>query len=348
MGEKPIPDIVYRIRDSRFTIYDGIDEDNELFLEIRQLEKVLGDALKGLNLDYPLRTRSKVLKSAVCQALGYPTPASFKKTQPRFPGQNFDTYVQKSNNLQIWNEEISPTRRYALIRVNDQSVVTHVKVVTGETIARLDPTGTLTQKFQARSRDQIVRSVLSSRTDTAYLRQRFEMARTWDPAACARSSPTSQPAPGALLPIQVLYDLLVLQVGQQLSDPGLDQERNRGASLHRAICAAFGYGEYRDGGQFPDVMNQLLEVKLQTASTVDLGLITPDSTEPIAELPDLRHCDVRYAVFYGTKVDRGVRLDHVVLTTGEEFFRFFQRFEGRILNKKLQIPLPIGFFDETE
>lgn len=342
------PRIVYRIRDSGFTIYDGIDEGHELFLQIHELETILKATLRGLNLDYPLRTRSKVLKEAVCRALGYPVPARFQKTQPRFPSQNFDTYIQKSNNLQIWNEEISPTRRYVLVRVNQHSIVTDVKVVTGETLARLDPTGTLTQKFQAKSRETIVRSVLSSDRDTAYLPQRFVLAERWDRTAFAAILPTDPPIPGSLLPIALLYELLMPLTGQELTDPGLDQERNRGASLHRSVCRALGYGQYQDRGQFPDVVHQLLEVKLQTSPTIDLGLVTPDSTEPIAEVPEVRHCDVRYAVFYGTKTEGGVRLDHLVLATGEEFFRFFQRFEGRILNKKLQIPLPAGFFDEAE
>lgn len=342
------PDIVYRIRDRGITIYDGLNEGHELFLEIRQLETILKRALRGLDLDYPLRTRSKVLKEAVCRALGYPVPASFQKTKPRFPGQNFDTYIQKSNNLQIWNEEISPTRRYVLIRVNERSIVTDVKVVAGETLARLDPTGTLTQKFQAKSRQAITRSVLTSDRDTAHLRQEIALAESYDRAAFTETAPTVPPIPGKLLPIAALYELLVPLTGLELVDPGLDQERNRGAALHRRVCMAIGYGRYQDAGQFPDVVNQLLEVKLQTSPTIDLGLVTPDSAEPIAEMPEFRHCDTRYAVFYGARTERGVRLDHLVLSTGEEFFRFFQRFEGRVLNRKLQIPLPAGFFAETE
>src|ERR1019366_2849728 len=112
---------------------------------------LLNRGLAGLSLArLPLRTRTKVVKTQVCRALGYPVPSSFRKTQPRFPGQFFDTYVQKSNNLQVWNEELSPTRRYVLIRLSSADVVTKVKVVTGDTLAKLDTTGTLTQKYQAR------------------------------------------------------------------------------------------------------------------------------------------------------------------------------------------------------
>lgn len=351
MSDEDCHDVAYRIRDCGITIYDGLNEGHELFLGIRQLEETLKAALKGLNLDYPLRTRSKVLKQAVCRALGYPVPESFRKTQPRFPGQNFDTYIQKANNLQIWNEEISSSRRYVLIRVNQKSVVTNVRVVTGETLARLDPTGTLTQKFQAKSRVLVTTSVLASNTDTYPLRQRFALSDA-DGLATAvippTTSPTDPPAREALWPISAVYRLLLPLIGQEITNPGADQERNRGAALHREVCRALGYQRYQDTGQFPDVMNQLLEVKLQTSPTIDLGLVTPDSIEPIPEVPEARHCDARYAVFYATSTASGVRLEHLVLSTGEDFFRFFQRFEGRVLNRKLQIPLPAGFFAEAE
>lgn len=62
----------------------------------------------------------------------------------------FDTYAQKSNNLQVWNEELSPSRRYVILRVDELDKIARVKVVNGEELAQLDTTGTLTQKYQAR------------------------------------------------------------------------------------------------------------------------------------------------------------------------------------------------------
>lgn len=79
-----------------------------MWIPAEQLEHLFDKALKGISLaGLPLRTRSKVVKTAVYKALGYPVPSSFKKTRPRFPGQCFDTYVQKADNLQVWNEESS-------------------------------------------------------------------------------------------------------------------------------------------------------------------------------------------------------------------------------------------------
>ncbi|TCO69376.1 hypothetical protein EV655_1155 [Rhodovulum euryhalinum] len=137
---------------SGLTIYDPIKVgDPDLWVPTPELESLLDERLRGISLaGYALRTRSKVVKEHVCRALGYPVPPSFKKTQPRFVGQMFDTYAQKANNLQVWNEELSPSRRYVILRVDEADQVARVKVVNGEELAQLDTTGTLTQKYQAR------------------------------------------------------------------------------------------------------------------------------------------------------------------------------------------------------
>jgi hypothetical protein len=145
-------------------------------------------------------------------------------------------------------------------------------------------------------------------------------------------------------PIADLYAKLLTLTGQRLADPGLDQERNRGAALHRAVCDALGLSDSCDTGACPDITEQLLEIKLQTAPTIDLGLISPDDITPLDWLPEVRHCDVRYAVFYGEVAGTRVKLDYVILTRGTDFFSFFQRFEGKVVNAKLQIPLPRTFF----
>jgi len=59
----------------------------------------------------------------------------------------------------------------------------------------------------------------------------------------------------------------------------------------------------------------------------------------------IRHCDVRYAIFYATIELGVVELTHLFLTTGEGFFKRFPQFQGKVLNKKLQVPLPARFFD---
>ena len=259
---------VEAIRRRGLSIYDRIDVgDPDLWIPTPELEHLLNTAMSGISLaDLPLRTSSKVVKEHVCRSLGYPVPPSFKKTHPRFPGQFFDTYVQKSNNLQVWNEELSSTRRYVIIRVGRENVITKVKVATGSTLALLDTTGTLTQKYQARLIPGKAKAELIANEDTEILRV---LVRS-DVDLAAGVSPVNNPRVAKLLPIEKIFDRLQLLVGESFPDIGHDQERNRGASLHRLVCQHLGYADYRDDGQFPDVRHQLLEVKLQTSPTIDL------------------------------------------------------------------------------
>lgn len=338
----------FEIRESGKSIYDALDSEYDtLWLSNLQLESILNDKLCGMSVKgFALRTRSKVVKKAVCKALGYPVPKSFKKTQPRFPGQNFDTYTQKSNNLQIWNEELDVSRRYVLIRISEDDIIIRVKVVDGATLAKLDQTGTLTQKYQARFITGTETNELVSSHDTDLVKN---ILGEEVPPLRLPGSLIAPPSSDTFIPIAELSSRLGSLIGVRFEDPGSDQERNRGAYLHRRICLALGYDDYHDNGSFPDITAQLLEVKLQTSPTIDLGLVTPDSTEllnfPAIKGKNLRHCDVRYAVFSGHTDGVNVTLTHLVLVTGEEFFTRFTRFEGKVLNKKLQIPLPQDFFD---
>lgn len=336
---------VAEITSSGASIYDAPDSGSPTWFAVTELEHLLQAKLIGLSLSgLPLRTRSKVVKNHVCRALGYPVPSSFRKSQPRFPSQDFDTYVQKSNNLQIWNEGVSPSRRYVLVRVNDDDVVTRVRVVTGDTIAKLDTTGTLTRKYQARYTDGCISTELVTPDDTDRLR----------PVCCYSRSvrletPMAMPTPEHLMPIAELFARLRGLIGTRFPDAGSDQERNRGAQLHALVSHTLGYSFFGDNGQFPDLLEQLLEVKLQTSPTIDLGLVTPDSEDLIDAPPigsvSARHCDVRYAIFRAKLEYRDVLLSGLALCTGASFFGRFPKFQGRVVNRKLQIPLPSTFFD---
>lgn len=347
-------DVRRRISESGISIYEPLDRKDPRFFSLSELEALLGRELKGLSLCFPLRTRAKVAKTAVCRALGYPVPARFRKTQPRFPGQDVDVYVQKNNNLQIWNEEVAPERRYVLIRLDADDVVVAVRVLTGEAIAKLDRTGTLTSKYQAKRRDDVVRekppAYLTSADDTERFRAVLDPRDEIDARLLRAITPDAAPTRGLVLSIHGITNRLARLIGAAIADAGVDQERLRGAELHREASRALGLNGHRDHGQFPDIRCQLVEVKLQTSPTIDLGLVSPDSEEEVEGLEGgLRHCDVRYAVFYGESLSSSaIALRDLVVVTGADFFREFRRFGGLVTNRKLQIPLPRDLFDETE
>ena len=274
-----------------------------------------------------------------------PGAAQIHENATPLSGQLFDTYVQKTNNLQVWNEDLASTRRYVIVRVAKENVITKIKVVTGDTLTPLDKTGTLTQKYQAQLIPGEAQTELISDEDTETLRAFVRP----DVNLAVGLSPTNHPRPTQLLPIKNIFERLQPLFGESFPNIGRDQERNRGALLHRLVCQHLGYADYQDDGQFPDVRHQLLEVKLQTSPTIDLGLVSPSSEEaldvPKIEGRRIRHCDVRYALFYAETDGNSVRLTHLFVSTGERFFTRFPQFQGKVLNKKLQIPLPQDFFD---
>ena len=295
----------------------------------------------GLSLDgYALRTRSKIVKTAICDALGYPTPKSFKKTQPRFFGQNFDVYTQKSLNVQIWNEEVDASRRYVFLRVNDSDVITAVRVITGEDLARYDKTGTLTKKYQA-TMNSFGRNICSSE-DTRNV-------KNWtsdSPITLTGINPNTFPKKEQLLTIADIFKRLFPMVGKTISYLDAVQERNRGAELHSMICQHLGYSIYEDDGTYPDIANQLLEIKLQTSPTIDLGLHSPEDGECVVSIDGMCFYseDVRYAVFDGVVEGDRILLRNLYLVTGKDFTTYFPLFQGRGTNAKLQLPLPYNFF----
>ena len=298
--------------------------------------------LRGLKI----KTRSKRAKEMACEALGLPVPKVFPRTKPRFLSENFDLSVQAANNFQVWNQELDAARRYAFVILDEDDLVRAVRVLTGVEVEKLRTSVMLTGKFQARFADydkaQGQPIVHAADTD-AFRSYRSRIARAGIPT---RSGPDDLPGP-ELLSVEDLAARLRPLIGVQLSDPGATQERLRGQQLHDAVCRALGYPERLDSGQHPDIPNQLVEVKLQTSPTIDLGLADPSST---AALPDpfpaaLRYCDVRYAVFgaVGTSPD-ALRITSIHVVPGESFFGVFERFGGKGKNVKLQIHLPLSWF----
>ena len=251
--------------------------------------------------------------------------------------------MQKSDNLQIWNDDVSLTRRYIIVRLNRYDVVDRVRVVNGDVIAALDTTGTLTKKYQASLVVGDKKTELITRTDTPRLRRYLGTPRRGD----ASLSPIAEPQAGTVLSIHAVYSILSGVLGTALPNVAEDQERIRGTLLHNLVCKHLGY-DTADDRRFPDLRHQLIEIKLQTASTIDLGAVCPDDTEPLRELKIentlLRPCDIRYAIFHGAAYGPHVLLTHLYVTNGRHFFGRFPQMKGNTVNTKLQIKLPFDFF----
>ncbi len=333
-------DKVKAIKLKELNIYDALPDEN-LFFSNEELEDALKAGLIGISLaGMPLRTRSKYLKENVCRTLGYSVPKTFTKSQPRFLNQNFDTYIQKSFNLQIWNESIDLQRRYAIIRIDEHDTITALRVISGKELFSLDTTGTLTQKHQARIGNPIKGVEVFSHQDSIRIVPHIH--------SLSIVSPLAPPTKETVLSLQEIAEKVSTLLNYQFSYVGATKERNRGGHMHVMLCRLLGYTSADDDGQFPDIKNQLIEVKLQTSPTIDLGEHSPNDEKPtgiVYEGTNIRHCDVRYVVFSARIENKNAIISGVALGNGVDFYRRFPQLKGNVVNKKIQVPLPSDFFD---
>jgi hypothetical protein len=331
------------ISESGQTIYDEASlRKGSLYMPTDVLSTELATALIGVNLSgLELSTRSKIVKSRICEALAYPIPKSFRKTQPRFTAQDFDIYIQKSMNVQIYNEGVDYNRRYVFIHVDADDIITHVKIINGDQLANLDRTGKLTAKYKARL-VSFGASQLLSNSDTYKVSE-------WccDEINLTHVDPNTPPFDGGLLSIAEVFRRLRALEGKTFPHLVYLRKRNRGAALHEAVCRQLGFSSYEDDGIYPNIMNQLIEIKLQTSPTIDLRLHSPDDEEPLFKIDGqtFASMDIRYAIMEGEVSNGFVLIHHVYLINGRDFSSCFPLFGGKVQNMKLQIHLPADFFN---
>ena len=243
-------------------------------------------------------------------------------------------------NVQIWNEEIDSNRRYVFVKVDADDIITGVKIINGDELAKLDRTGTLTTKYQATLND-FGESRLLSEEDTKRVN---EWCGTSIDLSCIR--PNAWPSKGNLLSIKELFSRIKRIEGKLLPHLGYLQERNRAAELHQMICEVLGYRSYEDDGTYPDIFNQLIEIKLQTSPTIDLGLHSPIDDMPLFEVnnQEFWSSDIRYVIIDGIVESSNVFIRYVHIVNGCDFTKHFPLFGGNVRNAKIQIPLPPDFF----
>ena len=141
--------------------------------------------------------------------------------------------------------------------------------------------------------------------------------------------------------------LLVEKVAKELIGTRLDENstKNRGQDLERRTMKLLGYstkqGENLVGG-YPDIPNQLLEVKVQEAQTVDLGKFSPAKEEVVISENNLTTFDVRYLIAL-TNPNTGI-IEGIILAPGEKLGELFTYVSD--LSYKCQRSIPMSFFEK--
>lgn len=94
-------------------------------------------------------------------------------------------------------------------------------------------------------------------------------------------------------------------------------------------------------GAFPDIRNQLLEVKVQDSPTVDLGKFSPEKEEIVIDDSDLTTFDVRYLIALTNP--KTEIIEGIILSPGEKLGELFSYVSAE--SYKCQRAIPMSFFE---
>ena len=287
-----------------------------------------------------------------------------RKGVPKILRELIDTYIVTSGssyNLQVWNRipnsKVLIVRydtgeslkcgdiRYVFVKIDLQSkMISSIVILTADYIENhFGKFGKPTIKHQLlisnKARNQIYSSVskILSFPDS----KKLSYCITDDykkPDDRISEEPT----------LQNLYSIKLLEemVASKLIGKKLDSNatKNRGQALERMTLGLLGYGMASNEklvGGFPDIPNQLLEVKVQDAQTVDLGKFTPEKEEIIVVGSNLTTFDVRYMIaLTDPKTDI---IEGIILAPGEKLGEIFTYVSD--MSYKCQRSIPMGFFD---
>lgn len=142
-------------------------------------------------------------------------------------------------------------------------------------------------------------------------------------------------------------DLIKTMVAEKLIGYKLvsDSTKNRGQSLERKVLELLGYEPTPSDllyGAFPDIPNQLLEVKVQDSQTVDLGKFSPEIEEIVNQKLNITTFDIRYLIALTnpkTEVIEGI-----ILSPGEKLGEVFSYVSDQSF--KCQRSIPMAFFEK--
>lgn len=158
-----------------------------------------------------------------------------------------------------------------------------------------------------------------------------------------KSGMAEEPDFKGLFSIELLKEMVATKlIGQKLNAAAT---KNRGQALERMTLELLGYkvgkGELLSGG-FPDIRNQLLEVKVQDSPTVDLGKFSPEREEIVIETKNLTTFDVRYLIALTNPVTEII--EGIILSPGERLGEVFSYVSDQ--SYKCQRSIPMAFFDK--
>ncbi|RAN55761.1 nuclease [Dolosigranulum pigrum] len=149
------------------------------------------------------------------------------------------------------------------------------------------------------------------------------------------------PTNDKVLKLEFIYEIVRDKlIGVKLDDMAT---KNRGQNLELLIAKLLGYTEKKSSvlaGGYPDIRNQMLEIKVQDSPTVDLGRYSPQFEEEI--LNNFTTSSMRYLIAL-TNPKTGI-VEGAVLCPGKDLGKHFTYISDSSF--KSQRSIPMIFFDK--
>lgn len=315
-----------------------------------KMRKLIGDTL----------TKRYSLPAAALEE--YTIVPERKKGVPRLLQFCLDSYIittESSYNLQVWNRIPNSTAvlvqyhngqsieardiRYVLVKVNEQQLITTILIMTPQYIEeRFGKFGVPTIKHQLMIRPDKRKQILALQPPILSGEDTENLAKmTTNKSFEIKDGIKHEPSPGKLYSLPYIRDTVASRlIGLEVDN---EQTKNKGQTLERRVANLLGYkipeSELLEGG-YPDIRNQLLEVKLQDSPTIDLGRYTPQNPESGFCKMAVTTPDVRYLI----ALSDGTRINGVALLSGAELHNHFSYV--RSASFKCQRSIPIDFINE--
>jgi hypothetical protein len=290
-----------------------------------------------------------------------------KKGVPKMLRELIDSYTVTSGesyNLQVWNRIPNSKTvlikydsgetikcddvRYIFVKIDSQkNIISSIIILTAEYIGtHFGKFGKPTIKHQLlisnKARNQIYTSKSKILTFPDSKKLTYLITDTY---SLPDDSMANEPSIQNLYSIKLLTELVAKKlIGKKLDNSAT---KNRGQALERMTLDFLGYkmtdSENLVGG-FPDIPNQLLEVKVQDTQTVDLGRFTPEKEEIVVAENNLTTFDVRYLIAL-TNPKSGI-IEGIILAPGEKLGEIFTYVSD--VSYKCQRSIPMSFFNSYE
>lgn len=282
-----------------------------------------------------------------------------KKGVPKFLREYIDTYIVTSGstyNLQVWNR--NPSSDFVQIdflNSDDVFLANEVRFVFGkinltnnviESIVILTPDyivkhfgrfGKPTTKQQLIIPPSTRNEILASEQKYIFYPDDLSISNNLDYTLSNPRQHLIDLPSQKVLPLTYIKEKVYSLIGKRLKN---GSTKTKGQELERMIAILLGYSPTdRLYGEYPDIPNQMLEVKVQDSPTVDLGKYSPQFSENITTVFNTEN--IRYIIAL-TNSETNI-IEGMYIGPGNKLGEHFTFVSDKSF--KSQRSIPMDFFD---